>query len=234
MEINKKIDEFYQKEKLTPSEKKEFWKLVHEVKLKYEHVPRELADKFGIIKARNTPWKLHSNWSGVLLGIVTFVLGIFAWIWWFDFFILSRSSPLTISNFYFWIGCVLWMIFIFLIMEGPHELSHIIVAYVCKIKFSGWGLYRAQPTWDIEYSSYLQSSYNKRAITHLIGTPLNLFQYTLHLIITTWMNANFWLLWIPFILIYFWLIWCGVTQGYGDWPRFYKELKRKKLHRNQI
>ena len=144
------------------------------------------------------------------------------------------SQPLTFSDLKYWIGLGIWIIIMFLAMEGAHELSHIIVAYFFKIKFNGWGIYKLQPTWDIEYSSYLQSSFNKRAITHLIGTPVNLFQYLLHLIITTYLNVNFWLLWIPFIVIYIELIRMGIKEGYGDLPRFLKELKRKKLHEQMM
>lgn len=234
MDTIEKLDEFYTKGKLNPIEKKEFWKLVSIFKIKYEHVPKELADKFGEIKARNTPWKLYSVRSGVLLGIITFIIGIFAWIWWFNYFIINQSGALTMFKIDFWIGYVLWIIFIFLIMEGPHEISHYIVAYACNIKFNGWGIYKFQPTWDIEYSSYMQSSFNKRAFTHLIGTPINLIQYLFFLLITTLMNIHFWTLWIPFLLIYSWLIWKGVKYGYGDWPRFIKELKMKKKHKLDI
>ena len=231
MALNDKLDELHKKGQLSPDEKREFWKLVHEAKVKYEHVPKELAEKFGKIKAENSPWKLYSIRSGVLLGVSTFILGILAWIWWFDFFIFSRTAPLKPTGLLYWIGFILWVIFMFLIMEGPHELSHIIVARAFKIKFNGWGIYRLQPTLDIEYSSYLQSNFNKRAITHLIGMPINLIQYLLHLIITTFLNINFWLLWIPFIIIYFSLFWMGIREGYGDLPRFIKELKRKRIHK---
>ncbi|MBA7530669.1 hypothetical protein ES705_22878 [subsurface metagenome] len=232
--ISNKLDEFYKKQKLNVSEKKEFWKLVSEVKIKYNHVPKELADKFGTIKAKNTPWKLYSVKSGILLGIITFILGIIAWFWWFNYYIFERNTPLNIIDFSYWMGFLLWIAFIFLIMEGPHELSHIIVAYLCGIKFNGWGIYRFQPTWDIEYSSYLQSNFNKRAITHLIGTPINFFQFLFHLIYTTYLNFNFGLLWIPFLIIYIELIWMGIKEGYGDLPRFFKEIKRKKLHKKII
>ena len=225
------LDSFLKKKRLTTAEKKEFWKLVNDVKINYECVPKEIADKFGIIKAKNVPWKLYSVKSGILLGLITFIAGIIAWIWWFNFFIFSRNTQLNTNDSVYWIGFILWISLIFLIMEGPHELSHIIVAHLCKIKFNGWGIYRLQPTWDIEYSSYLQSSFNKRAMTHLIGTPINLFQFLLHLVITTWLNINFWLLWIPFIIIYLGLIWKGYSEGYGDVPRFIKELRRKKLHK---
>ncbi|MFX1312411.1 MAG: hypothetical protein ACFFHD_07340 [Promethearchaeota archaeon] len=234
MELIEKLNEFYDKDKLNSSEKKEFWLLVSSIKIKYEHVPKELAEIFGKIKSKITPWKLYSVQSGILLGIITLLLGIIAWIWWFSYYIITRSTSLNVFDIEYWTGFTLWIVFIFLIMEGPHELSHLFVAYLCKIKFNGWGIYKFQPTWDIEYSSYMQSSFNKRALTHLIGTPINLFQYLLHLIITTIFNIYFWLLWIPFLFIYAWLIWKGVKEGYGDLPRFYKELKRKKLHKKVV
>ncbi len=231
MDLTEKLNEYYEKGRLNPNEKKEFWYLVSHFKIKYEHVPTELAEKFGAIKAKNTPWKLYSVRSGILLGFITLVLGIFVWFWWFEIFISNQKTPLNLTDFLFWEGIILWMLFIFLIMEGPHELSHLITAYICKIKFNGWGNYKLQPTWDIEYSSYMQSSFNKRALTHLIGTPINLFQYILFLVITIWLNVNFWILLIPFLLIYGWLIWKGIKEGYGDLPRFFKELKRKSLHK---
>jgi len=155
MEFMSKLEEFYKKDKLSKIEKKEFWKLVAEAKIQYEHVPKEFAEKFGAIKAKNTPWTLFSVRSGILLSIITLICGIFAWLWWFNFFIFSQNTPLDFTNIVYWLGFLLWIVFIFLIMEGPHELSHIIVAYLCKIKFNGWGIYKFQPTWDIEYSSYL-------------------------------------------------------------------------------
>ena len=234
IDLIEKLNIFYEKGKLNPSEKKEFWNLVSDFKVKFERVPKELAEKFGAIKAKNVPWNLYSVRSGILLGITTLLLGIIAWIWWFLYYIMARSIPLNVFDIEYWMGFILWIVFIFLIMEGPHELSHFFIAYLCKIKFNGWGSYKFQPTWDIEYSSYMQSSFNKRALTHLIGTPINLFQYLLHLIITTFLNGNFWLLWIPFLLIYTWLIWKGVKEGYGDLPRFYKEIKRKKLHEKEV
>ncbi len=231
MELNDKLDAFYKKGKLNYSEKKEFWKMVNEFKIKYERVPKEFADKLGIIKAKNAPWKLYSVKSGIILGIISFVLGIFAWFWWFNYFIFNQPVSLNMSDFSYWLGFISWIAFIFLIMEGLHELSHLIAAHFFNIKFNGWGIYKLQPTWDIEYSSYLQSSFNKRAITHLIGTPINFFQFLLHLIITTFLNFNFWILWIPFIAIYLELTWMGIKEGYGDVPRFLKELKRKKINR---
>ncbi|MFX0093573.1 MAG: hypothetical protein ACFFBD_17610 [Candidatus Hodarchaeota archaeon] len=228
-----KLNQLYRTDKLGRLEKKEFWKLVSEAKIEYERVPVELAEKFGIIKARIMPWKLRSVKSGILLGITTFILGFIAWIWWFKHYIFNRIIPLDVVDFSYWIGFILWIVFIFLIMEGPHELSHLIVAQLFHIKFRGWGLYKLQPTWDIEYSSYLQASFNQRAIVHLIGTPVNLFQYLLHLTLTLFWNRNFWPLLIPFLIIYGNLIWMGIRQGYGDIPKFLKELKKKRLHRKK-
>ena len=66
MDLIEKLNEYYDKGKLNSSEKKEFWLLVSNFKIKYEHVPKELADKFGRIKAKNTPWNLYSVRSGIL------------------------------------------------------------------------------------------------------------------------------------------------------------------------
>ncbi|MFX0140396.1 MAG: hypothetical protein ACFFDN_42550 [Candidatus Hodarchaeota archaeon] len=233
MELEEKLEELLSKGTLNPIEKREFWKLVHEAKVRYNSVPKELADKFGKIKAQNTPWKLYRLRSNIVLSVLTFLLGIVAWIWWFDMFIFSQAVPLSSSQLLFWIGFLLWMIFIFLIMLGPHELSHFIVAELFKIKFNGWGIYRLQPTLDIEYSSYLRSTFNKRALTHLIGMPINLFQFLAHLLITTFLNNNYWILWIPFTVIYSFLIIVGLVGGYGDVPRCIKELKRKKIHKSK-
>ena len=158
MELEDKLEELSNKEELNPVEKREFWKLVHKAKVRYNSVPKELADKFGKIKVQNTPWKLYRLRSNILLSVFTFLLGIVAWIWWFDLFIFSQSIPLNSSKQLFWIGFFLWILFIFLIMLGPHELSHFLIAKLFKIKFNGWGMYRFQPTLDIEYSSYLMSS----------------------------------------------------------------------------
>ena len=233
MNFEAKIDEFYQKIKLTSKEKKEFWKLVHEVKIMYNSVPKNLADKFGKIKASNTPWKLYSVRSGVIKSIITLTLGIMAWIWWCNEYIFMMSPPLTFSDSKYWIGLGIWIVIMFLAMEGTHELSHIIFAYSCKIKFNGWGSYKLSPTWDIEYSSYLQSTFNKRAWLHLIGALVNIIQYLAHLIITILLNINFILLLIPIVLVYLWTIWKGITEHYGDIPRFIKEIRRKRLYQCQ-
>ncbi len=231
MELEDKLDGFLNKGKLSPNEKKEFWKLVHEAKVKYNSVPERVAEKFGNIKAQNTPWRLYKMWSNTLLSVGTLLIGIIAWMWWFDFFILSQSIPLNRSKQLFWIGFFLWILFIFLIMLGPHELSHLLIAKLFKIRFNGWGIYRFQPTLDIEYSSYLRSNFNRRALLHLIGTPVNLIQFLAHLIITTCLNINYWILWLPFTIIYSYLLIAGAVEGYGDIPRCIKELKRKKLHK---
>ena len=231
MELENKLEELFNKGKLDPIEKKEFWKLVHEAKVRYNSVPKDLAEKFGKIKAQNTPWRLYKVRSNILLSVITLLVGIIAWIWWFDFFIFSQSIPLNPSKLLFWIGLFLWILFIFLIMLGPHELSHILIARLFKIKFNGWGMYRFQPTLDIEYSSYLRSNFNKRALIHIIGMPINLIQFLAHLIITTYLNINYWILWIPFTVIYSSLIIAGAVVGYGDLPRCIKELKRKKEHK---
>ena len=99
MELKDKLEEYYRKGKLDPSEKKEFWKLVSEVKIKYGKVPKELADKFGTIKANNRPWKLYSVRSGILLGAITFILGIFSWFWWFFFFLLCFFKTFNTLSF---------------------------------------------------------------------------------------------------------------------------------------
>ena len=231
MELENRLEELLNKGKLNPIEKKEFWKLVHEVKVRYNSVPKNLAEKFGKIKAQNIPWRLYKMWSNILLSVITLLVGIIAWIWWFDYFIFSQIIPLNSSILLFWHGFFLWILFIFLIMLGPHELSHLLIARLFKIDFNGWGIYRFQPTLDIEYSSYLMSSYNKRALLHIIGMPINLIQFLAHLIITIYLNINYWILWIPFTVIYSYLIIAGVMEGYGDVPRCIKEMKRKKEHK---
>ena len=234
MELEKEVEDLLSKEKLNPIEKKEFWKLVHEAKVRYNSVPKELADKFGKIKARNAPWRLYRVRSNIVISVLAFLLGVVGWIWWLDMFIFSQAVPLNTSQLLFWIGFLLWMVFILLIMLGPHELSHIIVAKLFNINFNGWGIYRLQPTLDIEYSSYLGSTFGKRALLHLIGMPINLFQFLAHLIITTFLNNNYWILWIPFTVIYSFLIIVGIVGGYGDVPRCVKELKRNKEYKKKL
>ena len=97
MELENVLEELLNKEKLNPFEKREFWKLVHEAKVRYNSVPKDLADKFGKIKAQNTPWRLYNLRSNILLSIITLLFGIIAWIWWFDMFIFSQSIPLNSS-----------------------------------------------------------------------------------------------------------------------------------------
>ena len=230
MELENKLEELFSKGRLNPIDKKEFWKLVHEAKVRYNSVPKDLADEFGKIKAQNIPWRLYKLRSNIALSVITLLLGIVAWIYWFNMFIFNQAIPLNSSKSLYWTGFFLWMLFIFLIMLGPHELSHILIARLFKIKFNGWGIYRLQPTLDIEYSSYLKSTFNKRASLHLIGMPINLFQFLAHLIITTFLNINYWILWIPFTIIYSYLIVAGILEGYGDVPRCIKELKRKNEH----
>ena len=135
MELENKLEDLLNKEKLNPIEKREFWKLVHEAKVRHNSVPEELAEKFGKIKAQNTPWRLYQLRSNIILSVLTLLLGIGAWIWWFDMFIFSQAIPLNSSKLLFWMGFLLWMLFIFLIMLGPHELSHIIIAKLFKINF---------------------------------------------------------------------------------------------------
>ncbi|WP_455278137.1 hypothetical protein [[Eubacterium] cellulosolvens] len=219
--------------------RKDFWHLVSQAKIEFNQVPSPIADMLGelrciMVKSKRWPfvrtfflWFILPIFLGIISILVWFIIGRFG-----EIYSLSESF----SRDYLIVNLGLLKLFLWgfgwtLVTDRSHTVAHVIIGSLFRIKFRSmisarWMNSRIPVILEMDYKTYLKTSFVKREIMHISGTIVPFFIVVIWFLIT---DAWFRFIMPLFILGFFIIV---VRKGYAnDMKYFMSEREYSKKHK---
>jgi len=217
---------------LSDQERRRVRTIMRDVKLKYDRVPKELAEPLGRIRRTSLiTFNIYSKNVGFLFGILALIAGMLLnFFWLFNFvenvfflqFFYTFNELIRLLDVYFFEEVFFWLLgqnfFAFLLtyllglglwtasaittMAGIRVFVHY---YVLKKIYNVepfFWIHKLEPCWVENYAQFLQIGFKGRRMCYLTGGLTGVIYMIIICAITTLINPNFWTVWLIFAVFY--------------------------------
>lgn len=216
------------KGRLNRGERDRVRRIIRNVKLRYDRVPKDLAEPLGRVRRTSLiTYNLYSRNVGFLFAAVTLFAGIFLSLIWiqnyveyfsFEEFFALFDELLRLFEVYFFeevlawllgqnfisyvlsyiLGLVIWSVAVVLLMTGLSVIVHYLVLKK-KYKVKAYFMiHRLRPAWIEDYSDFLQIGFKGRRLSHLTAASTGMALMAIVCVLTTIFFYQYWTVWLIF------------------------------------